>query len=393
MIEHLWLITPEVMPKIEGALLSDKVAEISLEDQGLRREAARARTENAPAGLVVSSSGVAQISVTGPLLPVRSWILDLFGIEHTSYEELQGALAKAEADSNVRELEATINSPGGMVAGLFELLADLEKFSKPKRAKADLAASAAYAIAAQCGQIEGASKMATFGSIGVAVSYYVTDRIVDVTNSASPDKRPDIKTEAGRAVVRAYLDEIYELFADAIATGRGTTPTTIAEQYGGGRVFLADQAKARGMIDSVSGGSSGGTNNNQAAMPAERTKSMDLETLKAQHPEAYKAAVSEGEKKERSRVAAHLKMGSASVSREARTEFEACHKFIQEGASVQDDEVFAEYQTASLNRRDVSAREHDSQEASDAIAGSKGGDAAPDMGDLVAEKLHGKAGG
>ena len=39
---------------------------------------------------------------------------------------------------------------------------------------------------------------------------------------------------------------------------------------------------------------------------------MDLATLKASHPDTYKAAVAEGEKQERDRVSAHLIMGEAS---------------------------------------------------------------------------------
>lgn len=393
-MDHAWLILPEQMPRLEGLLTSDVVATITAEQRDKLITAARTREEENPADLRVGDDGTAVITVSGPLMAHRSWILDLFGYEHTSYEEISSALAKAESDKKVKQLRAEINSPGGMVSGLFECLADFENFSKPKSATASLAASAAYAIAAQCGEIEASSPMATFGSIGVAAQYYVSDRVVDVTNTASPDKRPDPTTKKGQDAIQSYLDQIHGLFADAIAQGRGTTVAKVDADFGNGRVFLASAALERKMIDSNPHARGGENQSKAAAVAGRKGNTMTLEELKTQYPEVFKAAFAAGKEagatKERSRVKAHLKMASKTVSKDAAKQFAACHGFIESGASVRDDEVFAEYQSAGLARRDVTARGEDEDEAAPAANKPAGKVEAEDADDrAVAAALEG----
>src|SRR5690606_27480192 len=170
---------------------------------------------------------------------------------------------------------------------------------------------------------------AMFGSIGTAVSLFVDEEVVTLTNTDSPDKRPDPRTEEGRAVIVQFLDAINELFVDAIARGREVSASVVTSEFGRGRTVLASEAKRRGMIDSISKPA------RKAAVRAEAQetpelqaednippapggahteKPMTLEELKAQHPELCKALVAEAEEnarkdavaKERDRVEAHL---------------------------------------------------------------------------------------
>jgi len=227
MIPNLWMILPQAGIHIDKAYGQAQAVlsspEVREQAQALSLAKAEAR---AGKGLKVVK-GEAQIHISGPLLDKHDWILDYFGVEYDTYEDIRASLAQAQTDPDVASVHLIIDSPGGMVAGLFALLADLRSFSKPKRTTATLAASAAYAIAANGGPIEAADKVSTFGSVGVVATYFIRSYSVDVTSSAAPDKRPDPATEQGRAVIRAYLDEIHELFAADIGAGRGLTAAAV----------------------------------------------------------------------------------------------------------------------------------------------------------------------
>ena len=140
--------------------------------------------------------------------------------------------------------------------GLFDCLAALEAFSKPKETIASMADSAAYAIACLGGKITARNKASEFGSVGVCATYVRYDgvNIYDITSSNAPNKRPDPSTKEGQAAIREGLDAIEELFIEAIATGRGTNVKDVKKNYGRGAVFLATAAQDAGMIDAIAGG-------------------------------------------------------------------------------------------------------------------------------------------
>lgn len=371
MIPNLWLILPEATPPIEQAyqraslVLADSCARdkamMSSESQRLARAAADLKVVK----------GEAQISVVGPLLEDSDWLLDYFGVEYTTYADIRSQLAKAKDDREVVSVALQVESPGGQVSGLFDVLADLEKFPKPKRASAKLAASAAYAIAANSGKIEAKERLSTFGSIGVVASYWPS-AYIDVTSTAAPDKRPDPKTEQGRAVIRAYLDEIHELFAVAIGSGRGISAAAVNETYGGGRVFTAGPSLERGLIDSIAGESGG------KMAKATKGKSMDIHTLKAEHPGLYAKAFADGEAAERNRVTSHLKLGKECG------DISVAMAPILEGKSVTDAQ--ADYLGAHMRRNSQAQRQADDAPAARALDGRQ-----PETVDTAQEQAFMKA--
>ena len=79
---------------------------------------------------------------------------------------------------------------------------------------------------------------------------------------------------------------------------------------------------------------------------------MDLQTLKAQHPDVYAAAAQEGRTEERDRVGAHLTMGEASG--DMKTAIDA----VQDGSAMTAT-LQAKYMAAGMNRSDVQARQDD----------------------------------
>jgi ClpP class serine protease len=402
----MWLISQEKASEIRQAIASGAAPTASQMAEHTSREVAAEEAAvaatNLPRNMTVAGH-IAEIRVDGLLTPKPDLFAWLFGGGNTTYAQIQSALGIAAADPSIREISLVVSSPGGTVAGLFETLAAIESVRDMKKisVKASQAASAAYAIAAVAGRIEAKTRASSFGSVGVAASFFVDGKTVDITSTEAPHKRPDVTTDEGKAVVREQLDAIHELFVDAIARGRGKTVTEVNETFGRGSVLLADEAKRRGMIDKAppkakaTGASAmvADTDEPDAPAPAgasQEKKRMDLQELKSQHRELYEAVRQEGfdagVTQERDRVNAHLTFGKNCGA------LDIALKAVADGA-VMTQTLTAEYMTAGRNKVDIDARGAETQSAAAAVAGATQKEPeAEDLGDKVLASLLRKRG-
>lgn len=108
---------------------------------------------------------------------------------------------------------------------------------------------------------------------------------------------------------------------------------------------------------------------------------MNLEELKAKHPELFAQAVKIGADSERDRVMAHLTMGKSSG--DMNTAVKAIEDGTELTASLQ-----AQYMTAAMNKGDRRAREEDDAEASTTVDGSAGAEGNKGEGDATAVALE-----
>lgn len=311
------------------------------------------------------ADGVATIKVEGILTKRPDPLVSFFYGKNTAYDGIVEAVNAAEANSKVKAIRFDIDSPGGNVDGLFDALAAIESSSKPKSVFARNALSAAYGIAATAGNITASGPGAMFGSVGTAVSVSVSDDVVTLTSSNAPDKRPDPRTEEGRAAIVRHLDAIDDLFVGAIAKGRAIDPDSVRQGYGRGASLVASDAKQRGMIDGIAGTELRVvSNNNQAtANGGSEGATMDLETLKAEHPAVYKAAVSVGVSQERERVEAHLALAETGDLAVALEDIKAGNNITQK--------TWAAHMSAAMNRKDLESRREDNEEIEAATDGAK----------------------
>lgn len=247
----MWLIKKGVMEAVQRAR-AQGTAPPPGAIEAFERRFAEAAASGEPR-IFKRAGDVAEILIKGVLTSEPDWYAHYYGGGNTTYPEIIQSLALAGADSSIRRVVLNVCSPGGYVGGLFDTLAALEAFTKPKETFAAQADSAAYAIAALGGKITASNPAAEFGSVGVCATYvqYDFEKIYDITSSNAPNKRPDPSTEEGQAVIRKYLDAIEELFVDAIAKGRGTTTDYVTTNFGRGEVMLAGSAKKLGMIDKI----------------------------------------------------------------------------------------------------------------------------------------------
>jgi ClpP class serine protease len=335
--------------------------------------------------------GVTEILVEGVLTRDPLACAWFFGEKNTAYSDIIAALDAAKADANVKSVLFKIDSPGGNVDGLFEALAAIQAFGKPMAVVANMACSAAFAIAAAAGSIQAVNAASMFGSIGVAASLRRDPAVVDIASTEAPDKRPDVSTEEGKAVIVRHLDAIHDLFVGAIADGRGVTADKVNAEFGRGATLLAEEALRRGMIDSVvkvpsrkrvngRAAAADGNETIDAADGEESEMAMDMKTLRVQHPELVAQIEQETLTAERDRVGAHLVAGEQSG--DMKTAIGA----IRDGSTMTQT-LMSQYMFAGRNRDDRSARQVESDQAGAAVDGATppATVATQDVGDAAAK--------
>lgn len=377
----MWLLEASVLRGIQQAM----AAGVAPSFQAQADYVARYGADGGDSSRVLTIAGdVAEIRVNGAITQTPNFFAMLFGGGNVTWPEIVNALAAADADPEVARAELRIDSPGGTVSGMFDAMAAVQAFKKPLKAVvSNKAASAAYALASQADEIVATNRAASFGSIGIAVSIGVDENMVDIASSLAPKKRPDVTTEEGKAVVREELDALHTLFVESIAEGRDTDVDKVNADFGMGAMVLAEEALKRGMIDSVAGVTplrlvDSSANTKTASSGEEKPeRTMDLSTLKAQHPAVYQAAVQEGIDSERDRVTAHLTMGEASG--DMKTAIGAINEGQGMTAKLQ-----AQYMAAGMNRKDTENRAEDDAAAAAAASGAaQDGDKAPTAEELV----------
>lgn len=332
-------------------------------EQQLQFEARSFGSEDGPRLLTVAGSS-AEIRVSGVITQTPDFFAYLFGGGNTTYPDIISAIAAAEQDDTVESITFKVDSPGGSIDGLFDTLATIQAIKKPtKSIVSNRAASAAFALVSQTDEIVAANRATSFGSIGVRVDVGIDPSVVTITSTGAPDKAPDASTEKGQKTIReGLLDPLHALFVESIADGRGTTVENVNANYGQGATMLADEAKKRGMIDSVAGSplrvvtapspKGGGDSKGE--------KAMDLAQLKADHPAVYSAVLGIGQAEERDRVVGHLTMGASSG--DMATAITA----IKDGA-VMTATLSATYLSAGMKRADVAARGADDADVDAAL--------------------------
>lgn len=382
----MWLLRRDTARELQArsmAMAAPTADAMTAHEQRVEASAQAAR-DGGPRSLTVAGD-VAELAVSGILVQRPSFWLWLLGHAQTTYADLLAGIAAARSNPEIASVRVLVDSPGGEVDGLFETLGALEllRSEKDVSVRAVNAFSAAFAIAAVAGPIEAQNEASGFGSVGVAVSVVLDTRetVIDITNTESPAKRPDVETEEGRAVVRAHLDDLFDVFVDRIASGRGTTARDVTQNFGRGASLLASNAKRLGMIDSIAktqlrmvrgasadaGGETPRASADGARQERENSMSeqqMDMRSLRTSHPELCEQLIAEGVTQERDRVCAHLTMGEASGAAEVAI------GAIRDG-SVMTMELNAKYLAAGMNRSATSARQVDSDSAGAATDGAK----------------------
>jgi ClpP class serine protease len=295
--------------------------------------------------------GIATIEIKGVLVKERSPMLDFFGIKQTAYVDI-AEQTKAAVSKGAKKIRYDADSPGGDANGILIGMEAIQNAGIDTVVIADgYLTSGSYMLGSQADQIIASNELVLIGSIGVAASVWSSGRIKDITNSDSKKKRPDVSTEEGRRVVEEELDDMYQIIAERVASGRKTSVEAVKRDYGQGAVMTARTALQKKMIDGIS------TNNQPAELKAAKIgDKMDPKTLKQEHRATYdaifEAGKEAGSKEENERACAHL------ILAEGSGDVEAAHKAIKDGDGITE-MVKAQHMSAAMKRNMIAAREAD----------------------------------
>lgn len=241
----------------DGDRLSKAELVAAIEDapaQAQARRDAAART---------SGGAVAVIPVFGTIAHRAHMVESVSGPGGTSTEKLGAAISAAAANPEVGAIVLDIDSPGGAVAGTPELVDRIvaARDQKPIVAVANAyAASAAYWIGSAASEFV-ATPSAMLGSVGVMavhedrsaehaaagrkMTFITAGKYKAEGNSTEP------LTDEARGTIQQMVDQAYATMVKSIARNRGVSPDTVRSDYGEGRVFSAQDALARGMVDRI----------------------------------------------------------------------------------------------------------------------------------------------
>lgn len=239
-----WAITPEMLQTI-SAIARRQNESVEAVEAKLGRPLQNARQAS-------MRGNVAMIPVTGPIFRYANLMTETSGC--TSLEVLARDLAVANSDTQVSAIILNIDSPGGQATGIAEFAQMVRTSPKPVVAYVGgCAASAAYWIASAAREIV-VSKTGMVGSIGCVLSVDASrsqNGMIEIVSSQSPNKRPDVTTEQGRAEIQNMVDALAQVFIDDVAVYRGVGSRTVLSDFGQGGMRLGAAAVANGMADRI----------------------------------------------------------------------------------------------------------------------------------------------
>ena len=228
---------------------------------------------------IVTQAGILLIPVKGVLLHDFGYQLGSYA---TGYTYITQALRRGLSDPAVKGIALMCDSPGGHVAGNFDLVDEIyaARGTKPIAAFAhESAYSAAYSIfsAADVGRTY-VSRTGGVGSIGVLTSHYDYSKMLEndglkitfihfgkhkVDGNYTSPLPDDVKKR-----IQARIDELGEVFVSTVARNRGMDAAAVRATEAA--TFTATEATSNGLADNT-----GSLDDALAAFAADMSKEED----------------------------------------------------------------------------------------------------------------------
>ncbi len=199
--------------------------------------------------------GVAVIEISGGLTyRAYNWWT-------TSYWDIRDSFRAAIADVRALSVVFLIDSPGGEVAGLFDLVDEIYKArgAKPIIAIADEAAfSAAYAIASAADEIylPSTAQVGSIGVIAIHVDQSGYDKNLGLRYTAifAGDHKNDFNPHEplkvdGKELLQAHVDKLYDMFTAIVARNRSMTQAAVIDTHAG--FYMGAAAVEAGLADGI----------------------------------------------------------------------------------------------------------------------------------------------
>ncbi len=203
--------------------------------------------------------GIAIIPIQGTLVQKLGTLRPYSGM--TGYDGIRACFLRALNDGEVKAICLDIDSPGGEVAGCFDLVDEIyaARGSKPVWAiLSESAYSAAYALASAADKII-VPRTGGVGSVGVIVmhvdwSQKIKNDGLQVTIITYGDRKAESNpyeplSETARKAIQSDIDEMGRLFVSTVSRNRGITEKTVRDTEAA--CFLGADGVQLGLADQV----------------------------------------------------------------------------------------------------------------------------------------------
>ena len=182
-----------------------------------------------------------------------------------SLRNIMDSLRQAAADPATKVVLLRINSPGGSAAAGQEIAREVGRLKESGKlvvvSMGDVTASAGYLIAAGADRIV-ANPATLTGSIGAYMEFQNFAGLMDMLGIESEIIKSGTHKDMGsasrsltdqeRAIAQSIVDDSYQQFIEAVATGRGDRISREKlVEIADGRVLTGRQAKDLGLVDDL----------------------------------------------------------------------------------------------------------------------------------------------
>lgn len=227
----------------------------------LSKEEVQARIGAASTPSVRQQGSVAILPLCGVISPKINAMTEISG--GTSLDRWMAQFRQTRDDAGVGAIVIDADSPGGSVFAVPEAADEIYRSRSAKPIVAVVnpeCGSAALWIAAACGEVV-CTPSGSVGSLGVFCCHEDWSKANETIGvkptyiSAGPYKvegNPNNPlSDDTLAFLQSQVDAVYETFLKSVARGRGVTPAKARSDFGGGRMMLAKDALAAGLIDRI----------------------------------------------------------------------------------------------------------------------------------------------
>ena len=203
--------------------------------------------------------GIAIIPIQGTLVQKLGTLRPYSGM--TGYDGIRACFLRALNDSEVKAICLDIDSPGGEVAGCFDIVDEIyaARGSKPVWAiLSESAYSAAYALASAADKII-VPRTGGVGSVGVIVMHVDWSQkikndglqvtIITYCYRKAESNPYEPLSETARKSIQSDIDEMGRLFVSTVSRNRGITEKTVRDTEAA--CFLGADGVQLGLADRV----------------------------------------------------------------------------------------------------------------------------------------------
>lgn len=248
-----WLMEPLALEAMLSVAAREPIPrdEIARRMHGPKSLALRAGQKRDDSTGMTMRDGVAVLLISGPIFRYADMFTDMSGGATT--ESLARDIQRALDDPSIKSLLLVIDSPGGESTGIAELSDVIYAGRSQKKIVAYIegyGASAAYWLASAASEVV-VDSTALVGSIGTVMGMWDPDKMptkrIDFVSRQSPKKRPDPRTESGKAVLQTLVDDMTEVFIAGVMRNRNLSYDQVVALEGG--MVIGQQAIEAGLAD------------------------------------------------------------------------------------------------------------------------------------------------